>query len=209
MKDGSLPKGHVGFWKGEGKKKQTLLSPFFLLLSQSCQERAEALKCIALRGNCFSFLPSAKPFLLWAYPVVAFPILEAQRGNMSACPQRHVHPASGCSCPAETQVSRGFGSPWLGRLGAASSAVCFLRPSWQFLKHIKAGKKSGVVVINDSKTTSLRGPVPLRSQRSWEVLRGCNYRPVLYAEPELLMLICWHCKLPLQAIDPVTFFSYR
>lgn len=156
MNDGSLPKGHVGFCKREGKKRETLPSPFFLPLSQSCKERAKALKFITLQVNWFSCYPLKSP---------------CGRIPLPPCPS----PAAGSSETGSLPVPR----PHAPTSRTPPMGLLSHRPAWHpqpcrslskaqptVSQPIKAGNKSWVVVINDSKITSSRELVLLRSQLS-------------------------------------------
>lgn len=134
MNDGSLPKGHVGFCKREGKK-ETLPSPFFLLLSQSCKERAKALKFITLEVNWFSCYPLGS---LVGASRCALPKPSAGSSETQARPQ-----CRGLTLPPATHL------PWAcfptGQLGIAGPAARFLRLSRQFLSPIRLAKRAGLL----------------------------------------------------------------
>lgn len=148
MYDGSLPKGHVGFCKREEKKRKTLPSPFFLPLSQSCNKRAKALKFITLEVNWFSCYPLGNP-----------------------CGASQCHPAQALEQEAVRQDRSQHCTPPMGLLSHQTAwhrQPCHLLSKAQptVSQPIKAGNKSWVVVINDSKITSSRELVLLRSQLS-------------------------------------------
>lgn len=136
MNDGSLPKGHVGFCKREGKKREMLPSPFFRPLSQSCKERAKALKFITLEANWFSCYPLESPCGRIPLPPCPSPgagSSEAVRQARSQC--------CGLMLPPAAHL------PWVcfptGQLGIPSPAARFLRLSRQFLSPLRLATRAG------------------------------------------------------------------
>lgn len=195
-------KGMKDFARGRGRRGRRCLLLFCSLLASFVKTGQKHFNSLFSKQIVFFCYPLRSPSTSGLTPLMPSSKPSQCRAALRCLLAPRAQPQS-----SSTQVCTTFAFP----LPARRCHLCHWLPKAQLTasQHIEAGNKSWAVVTTDSKITSSRELVPLYSQLSWEFFRGCSYCPALYAKPELLMLICWHRKLPLQTTDSMTFFSYR